>query len=74
MDAVGRPTDRAKVRLTASMTDGMVIRADLAPASDPGTYAGILLFTMAGRWEVELTIRDPAGSVRTVFDEVIVPR
>lgn len=74
VDALGRPSDRAKVRLTAAMTDGMVIRADLAPASDPGIYAGTLLFTMAARWEVELSIRDPAGSIRTVFDEVVAPR
>ncbi len=73
-DAWGRPPDRAKVRLTAAMTDGMVIRADLAPGPEPGTYAGTLLSTMAGRWQVELSIRGPAGSVRTVFDEVVAPR
>jgi hypothetical protein len=49
----------------------MVIRADLTPGPEPGTYAGTLLFTMAGRWQVELSIRDPTVSVRTFFEEVV---
>lgn len=74
VDASGRPTERAKVRLTAAMADGMVIRGDLVPGPEPGTYTGTLLFTMAGRWQVELSIRDSAGSVRTFFEEVVGQR
>lgn len=71
VDTSGRPPERAKVRLTAAMADGMVIRADLAPGPEPGTYGGTLLFTMAGHWQVELAIRDPTGSIRTFFEEVV---
>jgi hypothetical protein len=54
-DAAGKPVTDARVTLTGRMADGMSTAAPLRPTGAPGTYRGVVLFTMEGRRD--LTVR-----------------
>lgn len=52
----GRPVSGMRLTLRGRMADGMTVLAPLAPAQEPGIYAGRVLFTMEGPWDLTLRI------------------
>lgn len=69
-DAAGRQVTGVKVTLMGRMPDGMMVLAPLRQTSG-GLYAGRVLFTMEGQWQLTVRIIHSATPLELSFTEQV---